>query len=729
MTSLPLLFLAEGRHDDDELRSFGVRARTAASAAIRCTMASALKTIVSKKKRRFVEDGFNLDLSYISDRVIAMGFPAENIESLYRNSLDDVKCFLDQKHKGHYFIYNLCSERFYDPKKFNNRVANYPFEDHHPPDFSIIRPFCEDVDSWLAKHPKNVAVVHCKAGKGRTGVMICCYLLHIRSKATAEEVMSFYGKQRTTDHKGVTIPSQKRYIKYYADVVRNELEYKPVKMYLRALVLKPVPNLGAASSSEFYLQFEVKQNNGSVCHKSGDYCIKRGARRVQLLVEPPILLCGDIKVEFFLRIKLDMAGIKPKFMAPTKEFHFWFNTYFADDAFTSSLCHSVNNSDSSWRFAAGGVGDCAATSSLNSIEDDGLEPPRYEEADEIDLEDESSSSSVSTVIKNGKQNNATLAFSNSTPARAFREFRSATAHPLPVVRYVSNPAGSCHDDDGGDDDDNKDQDNGIRELNSATTNLLKLNSVSDDHLLQDRPAAIRSGGGGGGNSHRQHHNQHHVEFNNHHTIHATSSTSSCSSNSSAAAVFGVGSGAATITTTQSFIDRRTRHSSVPQTFKTSSSVGGGGSRGCSSTTVGVSYHAGPPPLPADIPGRPLSLHLEKPQIDKVFKDKQSKIYSEDFQVSAFLIRPNDQSDAASYSSSPSCLAPSEKQQPSSKRGHPRRPHSSPEESTSSEEEDTTDSEAVSATTTTSTTHQPPPPQQQQHHQQQQQPLFHQSEWV
>lgn len=47
-------------------------------------MATALKSIVSKKKLRYVQDGFNLDLSYINERIIAMGFPADSIESFYR---------------------------------------------------------------------------------------------------------------------------------------------------------------------------------------------------------------------------------------------------------------------------------------------------------------------------------------------------------------------------------------------------------------------------------------------------------------------------------------------------------------------------------------------------------------------------------------------------------------------------------------------------------------------
>lgn len=85
----------------------------------------------------------------------------------------------------------------------------------------MIFKFCVDCWNWLNTHPKNVAAIHCKAGKGRTGVMICAYLVfegHHKVQdgiidpgqyvsKNSHDALVYYGKIRTKDAKGVTIPS------------------------------------------------------------------------------------------------------------------------------------------------------------------------------------------------------------------------------------------------------------------------------------------------------------------------------------------------------------------------------------------------------------------------------------------------------------------------------------------------------------------------------------------
>jgi hypothetical protein len=99
------------------------------------------KRLVSKKKKRFQDDIFDLDLVYFNDsryitkRVIAMGFPSSGFESLFRNSVKDVALFFNIYHENNVKIYNLCleSNRIYDKKKFKeNPVALFPSLDHHP---------------------------------------------------------------------------------------------------------------------------------------------------------------------------------------------------------------------------------------------------------------------------------------------------------------------------------------------------------------------------------------------------------------------------------------------------------------------------------------------------------------------------------------------------------------------------------------------------------------------
>ena len=55
-------------------------------------------------------------------------------------------------------------------------VATFPFDDHNAPPFELIRPFCEDVDFFLNEDEKNVAFIHCKAGKVKSKLILLSML-------------------------------------------------------------------------------------------------------------------------------------------------------------------------------------------------------------------------------------------------------------------------------------------------------------------------------------------------------------------------------------------------------------------------------------------------------------------------------------------------------------------------------------------------------------------------
>ncbi len=42
----------------------------------------------------------------------------------------------------------------------------------------MMREFCEDAAAFLGGGEGRTIAVHCKAGRGRTGLMVCAYLLH-----------------------------------------------------------------------------------------------------------------------------------------------------------------------------------------------------------------------------------------------------------------------------------------------------------------------------------------------------------------------------------------------------------------------------------------------------------------------------------------------------------------------------------------------------------------------
>ena len=291
-----------------------------------------IRAAVSLKKRRFVDDGFDLDLSYITPRIIAMGFPSEGAEGVYRNPMSEVVQFLEKRHKEHFMVYNLCSERSYDPGKFGNRVKLFPFDDHNPPPLRMIPDFCRSVQDFLDEDPENVVAIHCKAGKGRTGTMICAFQLFSGDFADAAKCLQWYGYLRTTNGKGVTIPSQLRYVHYAHQCVpfltaRGKLPASSV--CLQSIRLSCVPSIDSKGASDPHV--EVRGG-----FQGADVLLLRAKCKLQGSPPTPCFDCDGLEVNGdFKVIVFDQEPSKKR-----KLFTFWMHSLFASAAPTVRLTKS-----------------------------------------------------------------------------------------------------------------------------------------------------------------------------------------------------------------------------------------------------------------------------------------------------------------------------------------------------------------------------------------------------
>ncbi|KAI7887519.1 phosphatases II [Lichtheimia hyalospora FSU 10163] len=284
-----------------------------------------LRSLVSENRCRFIDEHTNLDLSYVTDRIIAMSYPSSGLEGLYRNSFKDVKRFLDTRHKNHYKVYNLRSEKQYRHELFEDAtVVLFGFDDHQAPPFDMLVQFCKDAKAWLDQDTSNVVVIHCKAGKGRTGTMIAALLLYLGQATSADEAMRLYGTKRTTDGKGITIPSQIRYVEYFerwikeGAIVVSEMN---AAIHMTQLMIFNIPQAWRHTSLSMTIHidqveiFETDKMEATI-----DDTIN--------MPLPAVPVKGDIKVTLY---------IKGRIYSKRYLCHFWFNTWFVSTSATITL--------------------------------------------------------------------------------------------------------------------------------------------------------------------------------------------------------------------------------------------------------------------------------------------------------------------------------------------------------------------------------------------------------
>jgi phosphatidylinositol-3,4,5-trisphosphate 3-phosphatase/dual-specificity protein phosphatase PTEN len=280
---------------------------------------SIVKALVSKKKNRFCFDGFDLDLTYITTRIIAMGFPSTSIEGLYRNPLEEVQRFFNTRHPSHYKVYNLCEEKTYSNNLFYKQ-GYFPFKDHEAPPLNLIRPFCDDAKSFLDEDEKNVIAVHCKAGKGRTGTLICCLLLYMKVFDNSDECLQYYGMMRAENGKGVTIPSQIRYVNYFEKIIKDNMAHPItfIKKKIKKIRMFTIPKF-----HKIYTPiFTINNNKNNYCSKKKKTVSDKEGSNAVLdfdIDNNGFIVEGDVQIIFY---RIHIIGKKENI------FKLWFNTNF-----------------------------------------------------------------------------------------------------------------------------------------------------------------------------------------------------------------------------------------------------------------------------------------------------------------------------------------------------------------------------------------------------------------
>ncbi|KAB1267611.1 Phosphatidylinositol 3; 4; 5-trisphosphate 3-phosphatase TPTE2 [Camelus dromedarius] len=288
------------------------------------------RRMVSENKRRYRKDGFDLDLTYVTDHYLK-GVSIQN-------QIQEVMRFLDTKHANHYQVYNLCSEKAYDPEYFHHRVRQYMIDDHNVPSLIEMLAFSRDVEKWMAQDEENIIVVHCKGGKGRTGTMICAYLLASERFTTAEDSLYYFGERRTdkstsNKYQGVETPSQtslvlqSRFVGYFAKVKNTYNLHLPPRKILKInkFVIYSIHGVGKGDGSDLEVQIMMKRKTVFFCSASR-YCkIVHDAEsnRVIINIFNSPLLYDEVKVRF-------LSSALPRYY-DNCPFYFWFHTSFIQD--------------------------------------------------------------------------------------------------------------------------------------------------------------------------------------------------------------------------------------------------------------------------------------------------------------------------------------------------------------------------------------------------------------
>uniref|UniRef100_A0AAX7V9X2 Tensin 1 n=1 Tax=Astatotilapia calliptera TaxID=8154 RepID=A0AAX7V9X2_ASTCA len=245
-----------------------------------------------------MEESYEVDLVYITERIISVSFPAGAEEQSYNTNLKEVATMLRSKHGEHYLVLNL-SEGQSDLTKLNHKVLEFGWPDHHAPALDKICSMCKAIDMWLNGDTRNVVVLHNKGNRGRTGVVVAAYMHYSNISASADQALDRFAMRRFYEDKALPVgqPSQRRYVRYFNGLLSGHIKINNKPLFLHHVIMHGIPNFESKGGCRPFLKiYQAMQP----VYTSGIYNVQGDSNTsICITIEPGLLLKGDILLKCY----------------------------------------------------------------------------------------------------------------------------------------------------------------------------------------------------------------------------------------------------------------------------------------------------------------------------------------------------------------------------------------------------------------------------------------------
>ncbi|XP_055613200.1 cyclin-G-associated kinase [Uranotaenia lowii] len=248
----------------------------------------------------------DLDISYITQRLLVMPCPSEGLESAYRtNHIDDVRVYLESRFlPTKISIYNLgprSCPRLPPPVRtvegsFIYSPAPASFK---APTLAGLYSLAEDMYGFLNADPKTVVVIQSPdSGKALAATMVCALLVYSQLVTEPEDALQIFAVKRTPPNMR---PSELRYLYYLGDIVRSVPHlphYKPVTLV--SITANPVPRMTKARDG-CRLYIEVAAGDRILFSTLQDYERMRLylASEGKITLTLNVTVCGDVTMTLY----------------------------------------------------------------------------------------------------------------------------------------------------------------------------------------------------------------------------------------------------------------------------------------------------------------------------------------------------------------------------------------------------------------------------------------------